>query len=105
MNPSVAERKLGRFLAAGVAGLVIVALLVLPYASGYALGRVPLWQLLVAIWGASDEWKHGMFVFPIAAVLLFLKRKELAVPISPLGLWRIQRGSIWRPDSLSTSRR
>jgi exosortase len=87
MNPSVAERKLGRFLAAGVAALVIVALLVFPYASGYALGPVPLWQLLVAIWGASDEWKHGMFVFPIAAVLLFLKRKELAtIPI---------KGSSW----------
>jgi exosortase len=87
MNLSVAERKLGRFLAAGVAALVIVALLVFPYASGYALGPVPLWQLLVAIWGASDEWKHGMFVFPIAAVLLFLKRKELAtIPI---------KGSSW----------
>src|SRR5260370_12021165 len=78
MNPSVADRKLGWLLVAGVRALVIVALLVLPYASGYALGPVPLWQLLVAIWGASDEWKHGSLVFPIAAVLLFLKRAELA---------------------------
>ena len=25
------------------------------------------------MWNASDEWKHGMFVFPIAIVLLFFE--------------------------------
>src|SRR5271165_1763268 len=78
MNPSIAGRKLGWLLPAGISALVLVSLLLFPYASGYALGPVPLWQLLVAIWGASDEWKHGLLVFPIAVVLLFLKRKELA---------------------------
>ena len=57
-------------------------MLLFPYASGYGLGSDPLWRLLLTLWNASDEWKHGMFVFPIAAVLIFLKRTELAkVPI------------------------
>jgi exosortase len=87
MNPFIARRKVGRLLVAAVAALVVVALMVFPYASGYALGPVPLWQLLVAIWGASDEWKHGMFVFPIALILLFLKRTELSrIPV---------KGSSW----------
>jgi exosortase len=87
MNPSIERRKFGWLLVAVVPALVFVALMVFPYASGYALGPVPLWQLLVAIWGASDEWRHGMFVFPVAIVLLFLKRKELSkIPI---------RGSSW----------
>jgi exosortase len=87
MNPSIERRRFGWLLVAGAPALVVVVLVVFPYASGYALGPVPLWQLLVAIWGASDEWRHGMFVFPIAVLLLFLKRKELAkIPI---------KGSSW----------
>ena len=83
MNPSVADRKLGWLFVAGAPALVIVAMLTFPYASGYALGPVPLWQLLVAIWSASDEWRHGSLALPIAVILLFLKRKELAtIPIN-----------------------
>jgi exosortase len=87
MNPSLERRRFGWLLVAGAPALVFVALMVFPYASGYATGPVPLWQLLVTIWAASDEWKHGMFVFPIAVLLLFLKRKELSkIPI---------KGSSW----------
>ena len=53
---------------------VVGSMLLFPYASGYGLASDPLWRLLLTLWNASDEWKHGMFVFPIAAVLLFLKR-------------------------------
>jgi exosortase len=87
MHAFVAGRKLRWLLPAGVATLVVAAMLLFPYASGYGLGSDPLWRLLVTLWNASDEWKHGMFVFPAAAILLFLKRKELAkVPI---------KGSSW----------
>jgi hypothetical protein len=65
-------------LAGGVSAVVFAAMLLFPYASGYGLGSDPLWRLLLTLWNASDDWKHGMFVFPIAAILLFLKRKELA---------------------------
>ena len=82
MNPSVADRKLAWILPAAVSVAVVASMLLFPYASGYGLGSDPLWRLLLTLWNASDEWKHGMFVFPIAAVLLFLKRTELAkVPI------------------------
>jgi exosortase len=87
MHAFVAGRNLRWLLPAGVATLVVAAMLIFPYASGYGLGSDPLWRLLVTLWNASDEWKHGMFVFPTAATLLFLKRKELAkVPI---------KGSSW----------
>jgi exosortase len=87
MHAFIAGRKLRWLLPAGVATLVVAAMLLFPYASGYGLGSDPLWRLLVTLWNASDEWKHGMFVFPTAAILLFLKRKELAkVPI---------KGSSW----------
>jgi exosortase len=82
MNPLVADRKLAWVLPAAVSVIVVAAMLLFPYASGYGLGSDPLWRLLLTLWNASDEWKHGMFVFPIAAVLIFLKRTELAkVPI------------------------
>jgi hypothetical protein len=82
MNPSVANRKSAWALPAAVSVVVVAAMLLFPYASGYDLGSDPLWRLLLTLWTASEEWKHGMFVFPIAAVLLFLKRTELAkVPI------------------------
>src|SRR3984893_14680659 len=82
MNPSVADRKLAWILPATVSVAVVAAMLLFPYATNYELHSEPLWRLVLVIWNASDEWKHGMFVFPIAAVLLFLKRTELAkVPI------------------------
>jgi exosortase len=69
-------------LPATVSVAVVAAMLLFPYATGYELRSDPLWRLLLMLWNASVEWKHGMFVFPIAAVLLFLKRTELAkVPI------------------------
>src|SRR5580704_16347723 len=89
MNLSVADRKLAWILPATVSVAVVAAMLLLPYATGYGLGSEPLWRLLLTMWNASDEWKHGMFVFPTATVLLFLQRTELAkIPIkaSNLGL-------------------
>src|SRR6516162_8170922 len=81
MNSSGADRKPAWILPAAVSVVVVGGMLILPYASGYSLRSDPLWRLLLMLWH-SDEWKHGMFVFPIAAVLLFLKRRELAkVPI------------------------
>src|SRR5271166_1334652 len=83
MNPLVADRKLAWVLPAAVSVIVVAAMLLFPYASGYGLGSDPLWRLLLTLWNASDEWKHGMFVFPIASVLIFLRRTELArVPIN-----------------------
>src|SRR6516165_3953135 len=82
MNPPGADRRLAWILPAAVSVAVVAAMLLFPYASGYGLRSDPLWRLLLMLWNASDEWKHGMFVFPIAAVLLFLKRTELAkIPI------------------------
>jgi hypothetical protein len=82
MNPSAADREFAWALPATVSAVVFAAMLLFPYASGYGLGSDPLWRLLITLWNASDDWKHGMFVFPIAAILLFLKRKELAaIPI------------------------
>src|ERR1700676_1858952 len=89
MNPSVSDRKLAWILSATVSVAVVAAMLLFPYATGYGLGSEPLWRLLLLLWNVSDEWKHGMFVFPIAVVMLFLKRTELAkIPIkaSNLGL-------------------
>jgi hypothetical protein len=87
MNPSATDRKLTWILPAAVSVVVVAAMLLFPYATGYTLSSEPLWRLLLMLWNASDEWKHGMFVFPIAVVLLFLKRTELAkVPI---------KGSSW----------
>jgi hypothetical protein len=71
MKPSVADRKLPWILPAAVSVIVVAAMLLLPYATGYTLSSEPLWRLLLMMWNASDEWKHGMFVFPIAIVLLF----------------------------------
>ena len=73
MNPLVADRKLAWVLPAAVSVIVVATMLLFPYASGYGLGSDPLWRLLLTLWNASDEWKHGMFVFPIAAILIFLK--------------------------------
>jgi exosortase len=87
MIPPGADRRLAWILSAAVSVAVVAAMLLFPYASGYGLRSDPLWRLLLMLWNASDEWKHGMFVFPIAAVLLFMKRNELAkVPI---------KGSSW----------
>ena len=81
MNSSGTDRKLAWILPAGVSVVVIGGMLILPYASGYSLRSDPLWRLLLMLWN-SEEWKHGMLVFPIAVVLLFLKRKKLTkVPI------------------------
>jgi exosortase len=72
-----------------VVSLVVLAVLVafFPYATGYTLKANTLIALLFTFWNGSDEWKHGMFVFPIAAVLVYLKRRHLA--LVPL------RGSNW----------
>jgi exosortase len=67
--------------------ILTVLVAVFPYATGYALKANTLIALLFTLWNGSEEWKHGMFVFPIAAVLVYLKRRHLAtVPL---------RGSSW----------
>jgi len=71
MNQAVPNRRLRWLLPVATSSVVVAAMLLFPYASGYGLGSDPLWRLLVTLWNASDEWKHGMLVFPIAAVLLF----------------------------------
>src|SRR5271154_762050 len=71
---AVADRKLAWILPTAVSVAVVAAMLLFPYATGYSLASDPLWRLILMLWNGSDEWKHGMFVFPIAAVLLFLKR-------------------------------
>ena len=50
-----------------------------PYASGYGHVPVPLWDVAYSLWFGFSEWNHGIFVFPLVAVLVFLKRRSLAV--------------------------
>jgi exosortase len=53
-----------------------------PYASGYGHIPVPLWDVAYALWFGFSEWSHGIFVFPLVVVLVFLKRRSLAdVPV------------------------
>ena len=57
----------------------------LPYAVGYGKYPVSLLEVTRALWGFSD-WTHGILVFPLIAVILFLKRKELGqIPVK--GSW------------------
>jgi exosortase len=76
MNAFVADCKRVWILPAAVSVAVVAAMLLFPYATGYRLRSDPLWRLLLMLWNSSDEWKHGMLVFPIAAGLLYLKRAE-----------------------------
>ncbi len=62
--------------------LAVAGLLLYPYTAGYGLYPIPIWQLLSIMWNSSDEWKHGMFVLPIALFLVYLKRRQLAnIPV------------------------
>lgn len=49
-----------------------------PYASGYGHIPVPLWDVACALWFGFSEWNYGIFVFPLVAVLIFLKRRSLS---------------------------
>lgn len=53
-----------------------------PYASGYGHVPVPLWDVAYSLWFGFSEWGHGIYVFPLTVVLLFLKRRSLSeVPV------------------------
>ena len=67
---------------------VAVALFfVFPYAAGYGDTLQSLYAIFYALSTAYGSWEHCLLVFPIAAVLVYLKRKELAtIPI---------QGSLW----------
>src|SRR5580704_5526876 len=68
-------------LLVGSAGFVFLFFGV-PYASGYGHVPVPLWDVAYSLWFGFSEWNHGIFVFPLVAVLVFLKRRSLAdVPV------------------------
>jgi hypothetical protein len=57
-----------------------------PYAVGYGKYPVPLLEVTRSMWFGFSDWTHGILVFPLIAVMLFLKRKELEqVPVK--GSW------------------
>ena len=58
----------------------------LPYAVGYGKYPVSLLEMTRALWFGFSDWTHGILVFPLIAVILFLKRKELGqIPVK--GSW------------------
>lgn len=86
----VSARSRGKFpliLAGGAGGLSLLALFFwIPYATGYGVRPVSLFDNATPLWLGFPEWTHGIAVIPLAALLLFLKRKELRiVPIR--GSW------------------
>jgi exosortase len=63
-------------------GALLFLFFQVPYASGYGHIPVPLWDVAYALWFSFSEWSHGIFVFPLIIVLIFLKRRGLAeVPV------------------------
>src|ERR1700733_6168699 len=79
--------KLSVILAVVTSGLSLLVLFFwIPYASGYGVRPVSLFDNAVPLWLTFPEWTHGIAVIPLSAWLLFLKRKELRiVPIH--GSW------------------
>ena len=58
----------------------------LPYAVGYGKYTVSLLEMTRTLWFGFSDWTHGILVFPLIAVILFLKRKELGqIPVK--GSW------------------
>jgi exosortase len=58
----------------------------IPYAVGYGRYPVSLLEVTRTMWFGFSDWTHGILVFPLIAVILFFKRKELAqVPVK--GSW------------------
>lgn len=63
------------------AALLLIA--VLPYAAGYGHHRRTLLQILLKHW-ADPTWQHGVLAVPVAAFLVWRKRRELtALEIRP----------------------
>ena len=58
----------------------------IPYATGYGVRPVSLYDNAAAFWLGSSDWTHGIVVIPLAGLLVFLSRRELStVPIR--GSW------------------
>ena len=75
---TTAYRRFSWLIPAVTAVIILTAMATFPYATGYQLAPNPLWHLILDLWNSSEEWKHGIVVFPIAALLFYLKRCQLA---------------------------
>ena len=90
--PSPQERTAGRrrleivlsciVIGAAVAWLVFV----MPYAAGYSEHRKTIFQWLLSVW-KDPTWQHGVLAPPIAAFLVWRRRKELAGIEAKPSLW------------------
>jgi len=58
----------------------------IPYAAGYGVRPVSLLENATVFWLGSSDWAHGIVVIPLAAFLVFLRRKELST-IPRKGSW------------------
>jgi exosortase len=57
-----------------------------PYAVGYGVYPVSLLEVSRSMWFGFSDWTHGILVFPLTGLILFLKRKELfQIPVK--GSW------------------
>ena len=57
-----------------------------PYAVGYGVYPVSLLEVSRSMWFGFSDWTHGILVFPLTGLILFLKRKELSrIPVK--GSW------------------
>jgi exosortase len=77
-----APRSRGRFAAVCANAVGVLSLLTLffciPYASGYGFRPVSLFENARVLWFGSSDWTHGIVVFPLTGLLVFLKRRELS---------------------------
>ncbi|MFZ4766830.1 MAG: exosortase/archaeosortase family protein [Roseimicrobium sp.] len=65
-------------LSCAIVGLALAGLIfVLPYAAGYSDYRKTIFQWLVGVW-RNPTWQHGALAPPIAAFLIWRRRRTLA---------------------------
>ena len=84
------SRSRGKFpaifaIAAGTLSLLALFCCI-PYAAGYGFRPVSLYENATVSWFGSSDWIHGIIVFPLAALLVFLRRRELST-IPTRGSW------------------
>ena len=74
------------FILAATALPLLALFCCIPYAAGYGVRPVSLLENATVFWLGSSDWAHGIVVIPLAAFLVFLRRKELST-IPTRGSW------------------
>jgi exosortase len=69
---------IGAIFATAAGFFSLLALFVcIPYATGYGVRPVSLFQNATVLWFGSSDWTHGIVVVPLAGLLVFLRRRKL----------------------------